>query len=105
MENLTYPRAKQVVVPSRGLVRELQAEFPYITDKLTVLPNTINLTRLQKPPEFDRQAFRHNLGIDISQGRHFCIQIRDKLPAVLCPQFKGSFALSVQIKAEVSWYQ
>lgn len=64
MENFAYPRAKQVVVPSRGLARELQAEFPYIKDKLTVLPNPINLTRLQKPAEFDRQAFRHNLGID-----------------------------------------
>ena len=64
MEHLTYPKANQVVVPSRGLARELQAEFPYIADKLTVLPNPINLTRLQKPAEFDRQAFRHNLGID-----------------------------------------
>ena len=25
-----------------------------------------------------------------SQGRHFCIQIRDQLRAVLCPQFKYS---------------
>ncbi len=64
MENFAYPRAKQVVVPSRGLARELQAEFPYIKDKLTVLPNPINLARLQKPAGFDRQAFRHNLGID-----------------------------------------
>ena len=64
MENFTYPRARQVVVPSSGLARELQAEFPYIADKLTVLPNPINLGRLQKPAEFDRQAFRHSLGID-----------------------------------------
>jgi glycosyltransferase involved in cell wall biosynthesis len=64
MENYTYPRAKQVVVPSRGLARELRAEFPYIEDKLTVLPNPISLKRLQKPAEFDRQRFRHSLGID-----------------------------------------
>jgi glycosyltransferase involved in cell wall biosynthesis len=64
MENFTYPRAKQVVVPSQGLARELQTEFPYIQDKLTVLPNPINLARLQKPPEFDRQAVRHSLGMD-----------------------------------------
>ena len=66
MENFTYPRARQVVVPSQGLARELQAEFPYIEDKLTVLPNPINLARLQMPAEFDRQAFRHSLGIDRS---------------------------------------
>jgi glycosyltransferase involved in cell wall biosynthesis len=64
MEKFTYPRARQVVVPSEGLARELRAEFPYIQDKLTVLPNPINLTRLQKPAEFDRHAFRHNLGLD-----------------------------------------
>ena len=64
MENFTYPRAKQVVVPSRGLARELIAEFPYIENKLTVLPNPINLQRLQMPADFDRRAFRHSLGFD-----------------------------------------
>jgi glycosyltransferase involved in cell wall biosynthesis len=63
MENYIYPRAKQVVVPSRGLARELRAEFPYIENKLTVLPNPISLKRLQKPAEFDRQRFRHSLCI------------------------------------------
>ena len=64
MESFTYPRASQVVVPSQGLARELRTEFPFIQDKLTVLPNPINLARLQKPAEFDRQAFRHSLGMD-----------------------------------------
>jgi glycosyltransferase involved in cell wall biosynthesis len=64
MESFTYPRAKQVVVPSRGLARELRAEFPYIENKLTVLPNPISLQRLQMPDEFDRSAFRHSLGIE-----------------------------------------
>ncbi len=64
MESFTYPRAKQVVVPSRGLARELRAEFPYIENKLTVLPNPISLPRLQMPGEFDRPAFRHGLGIE-----------------------------------------
>jgi glycosyltransferase involved in cell wall biosynthesis len=64
MESFTYPRAKQVVVPSRGLARELRAEFPYIENKLTVLPNPISLQRLQMPDEFDRSAFRRNLGIE-----------------------------------------
>jgi glycosyltransferase involved in cell wall biosynthesis len=64
MESFTYPRAKQVVVPSRGLARELQAEFPYIENKLTVLPNPISLERLQMPAQFDRSSFRHRLGIE-----------------------------------------
>jgi glycosyltransferase involved in cell wall biosynthesis len=64
MENFTYPRARQIVVPSRGLARELKTEFPYIEDRLTVLPNPISLQRLQMPGDFDRQAFRQNLGIE-----------------------------------------
>jgi glycosyltransferase involved in cell wall biosynthesis len=64
MESFTYPRARQVVVPSQGLARELKAEFPYIKNKLTVLPNPISLERLQMPAEFNRQAFRHSLGIE-----------------------------------------
>ncbi len=64
MENFTYPRARQVVVPSRGLARELKAEFPFIEDRLTVMPNPISLQRLQMPANFDRGAFRQNLGIE-----------------------------------------
>lgn len=64
MENFTYPRARYVVVPSRGLARELSAEFPYIADKITVLPNPISLPRLERPAEFDRAAFRAGLGLE-----------------------------------------
>jgi glycosyltransferase involved in cell wall biosynthesis len=64
MEKFTYPRARQIVVPSQGLARELKTEFPYIEDRLTVLPNPISLQRLQMPGDFDRQAFRQNLGIE-----------------------------------------
>jgi glycosyltransferase involved in cell wall biosynthesis len=64
MEGFTYPRASQVVVPSRGLARELKTEFPFIESRLTVLPNPINLKRLQMPEEFDRQAFRRGLGME-----------------------------------------
>jgi glycosyltransferase involved in cell wall biosynthesis len=62
-ELFTYPRAKQVVVPSQGLARELKAAFPYIEDRLTVLPNPINLQRLQVPADFDRDGFRNRLGM------------------------------------------
>jgi glycosyltransferase involved in cell wall biosynthesis len=65
MELITYPRAKQVVVPSQGLARELKAAFPYIENKVTVLPNPINLQRLQVPAEFDREGFRNRLGMEV----------------------------------------
>ena len=80
MEKFTYPRATQVVVPSQGLARELRDEFPYIQDRLTVLPNPINLARLQKPADFDRQAFRESLvwTIRISWA---CLLLWDSLSA------------------------
>jgi glycosyltransferase involved in cell wall biosynthesis len=64
METFAYPRARQVIVPSQGLARELRAEFPYIDSKLTVLPNPINMERLQPPPAFDRAGFRQGLGLE-----------------------------------------
>lgn len=64
MESFTYPRARHVVVPSRGLARELEGEFPYIENKLTVLPNPIHVDRLQMPPDFDRVAFRNSMDIE-----------------------------------------
>jgi glycosyltransferase involved in cell wall biosynthesis len=64
MESFTYPRAKQVVVPSLGLAGELRAEFPFIENKLTVLPNPVRLESLQMPCDFDRVAFRQGLEID-----------------------------------------
>jgi glycosyltransferase involved in cell wall biosynthesis len=64
MEAFTYPRSKYVVVPSRGLAYELTAEFPYIENRLTVIPNPIRVDRLQLPLDFDRNAFRNSLGIE-----------------------------------------
>jgi glycosyltransferase involved in cell wall biosynthesis len=64
MEGFTYPRASHVAVPSRGLARELKTEFPFIENRLTVLPNPINLKRLERPEGFDRQAFRRGLGME-----------------------------------------
>jgi glycosyltransferase involved in cell wall biosynthesis len=62
MEGFTYPRARQVVVPSRGLASELRREFPFIQNRLTVLPNPVRLNRLRVPAEFDRHAFRNSIG-------------------------------------------
>ena len=62
MENVVYPRAQQVVVPSRGLANELLAAFPYLAGKVTVLPNPIRVERLQMPADADRQGSRNRLG-------------------------------------------
>ena len=64
MELLVYPRARQVIVPSRGLARDLHEAFPAIASRVTVLPNPINLQRLALPAEFDRAAFRRGLNLE-----------------------------------------
>lgn len=63
MERLVYPRAGRIICPSRGLAGELLEEYPALRGKLTVVPNPIDLQRLARPADFDRQAFRRGLGL------------------------------------------
>jgi len=63
LEPLLYRRARRVVVPSRGLSRELVAEFPAVAGGIAVVPNPVDGERMHMPPDFDRTAFRATLGI------------------------------------------
>jgi glycosyltransferase involved in cell wall biosynthesis len=62
LEPAAYRRARDIIVPSCGLARELGDEFPYARQKITVLPNPVDLQRLVCPAAFDRQGFRSMLG-------------------------------------------
>ncbi len=61
-ESRTYARVDHILVPSRGLARELVQEFPGAQSKIRVLPNAIDVERLRRPKLFDRTAFRNSLG-------------------------------------------
>jgi glycosyltransferase involved in cell wall biosynthesis len=63
-EALVYKRAKQILVPSRGLARELEREFPFAADKIRVLPNAVDIKPFQPPGSFDRRAFRSMLDLN-----------------------------------------
>jgi glycosyltransferase involved in cell wall biosynthesis len=63
LEALVYRRAKQILVPSNGLARELQQEFPFTATKIRVLPNAIDVELFQRPAAFDRQWFRSSLNL------------------------------------------
>ena len=63
MEGMAYARARRVVVPSRGLAKELTSAFPSLAGKLTVVPNPIRVEHLQMPADFDRAAIRNCLGL------------------------------------------
>ena len=57
-EPWVYRRVRRIVVPSRGLSRELANTYPWTEDKLHILPNPVNLQRMRLPEGFDRDAFR-----------------------------------------------
>lgn len=62
-EPRTYRHCRHVVVPSHGLRRELEAEFPRLRGRVTVIGNPIDVPALRRPAEFDRDACRQSLGI------------------------------------------
>lgn len=63
-EPWAYRRAKKIVVPSRGLARELAEEYPFAASKITVLPNPVDLERMARPQGFNATGFRRGLGFE-----------------------------------------
>ena len=64
-EPWAFRRVSQIVVPSRGLARELTDAYPYASSKLRIVANPIDLGRLQPPADFDREAFRKAAGLGL----------------------------------------
>jgi glycosyltransferase involved in cell wall biosynthesis len=63
LEPAFYRLARMLIVPSRGLARELVEAYPFTAKKIHLLPNPVDYARLSSPAEdFDREAFRKNLG-------------------------------------------
>jgi glycosyltransferase involved in cell wall biosynthesis len=67
VEPWVFRRVGQVVVPSQGLAEELRREYPVVGEKLLVVPNPVDLRRMEAPPEYDRAARRAALGIKPEQ--------------------------------------
>lgn len=61
VEPWVFRRVKRIVVPSQGIKRELERTYPVTRGKITVIPNPVNLERMARPPEFDREDFRRKL--------------------------------------------
>lgn len=64
MEPLVYRRVKRVIVPSRGLARELTALYTDILPKngVHIIANPVKIDRMQRPTAFDRDSQRAQLG-------------------------------------------
>ena len=65
VEPLIFRRVKWIVVPSFGLKRELEEEYPFIQGKITVIPNPLDIEWIQHRQNFDREKFRHSLGLTL----------------------------------------
>jgi len=63
LEPWVYRRVRTIVVASRGLARELAAEYPATGGKIRVIPNPVDLDRMRPPEDFEREAWRRRLGI------------------------------------------
>jgi len=63
LEERVLRSAGQIIVPSRGLARELLAEYPQCENKIRILPNAVDAGQMQPPEGFDRDLFRRELGI------------------------------------------
>jgi glycosyltransferase involved in cell wall biosynthesis len=63
LEPAVYRRAGRIVVPSRGFAAELVEEYPWLREKVVVVPNPIDVPRLRRPKGFDRVGFRARFGL------------------------------------------
>ncbi|MGB7393816.1 MAG: glycosyltransferase family 4 protein [Pricia sp.] len=65
-EKKAFQNSKVIVVPSKGLGKEISTAYPSEGNKVRVIPNPINLDHFARPINFDRKAERnkHEIGED-----------------------------------------
>jgi glycosyltransferase involved in cell wall biosynthesis len=57
-ESRAFHRARQIVVPSSGLARELRSQYPSVEARISVIANPVDADHFAHPMDFDRKAFR-----------------------------------------------
>jgi glycosyltransferase involved in cell wall biosynthesis len=62
MEPAIYRRVRHVIAPSQGLVGELGQTYPVTKAKTRVLPNSVDVDRLQPPGPTERDKLRRSHG-------------------------------------------
>jgi glycosyltransferase involved in cell wall biosynthesis len=64
LEPVIFRRIGRVVAPSRGLANELIRYYPELAGKVQVVPNPIDVDRLNPPAKLDREKLRASLGLE-----------------------------------------
>lgn len=62
VEPWIYRRVAKIVVPSQGLAAELVQEYPFALGKVVVVPNPVDIARMARPENFERERFRAGVG-------------------------------------------
>lgn len=63
VERRAFVRARKIVVPSRGLAKELAITYPEVAPKIEVVANPVDIQRFTRPTDFDGHGVRLSLGI------------------------------------------
>jgi glycosyltransferase involved in cell wall biosynthesis len=63
VEPWSFHHVQHIVVPSQGLARELEQEYPYSKDKIHVFPNPVDTQRMRPPEPHEREHFRQKFGM------------------------------------------
>lgn len=92
-EERAFRRARMVVAPSAGLVRELVETYPFLEGRAYANPNPVDVLAFAKPADFDRNSLLLSLGLNPDH-------------AVLCFAALGDFsrkglALVLEAMAEI----
>jgi glycosyltransferase involved in cell wall biosynthesis len=62
-EPYVFRRARRIVVPSRGLARELSSYYPETLPRIHVIPNPVDLERMRRPSGFTAPTIRRELAV------------------------------------------
>jgi glycosyltransferase involved in cell wall biosynthesis len=62
VEPIAFRSARAIVACSRGLARDIVREYPFCSDKIHVIPNSIDLDEMRCPADFARNAVRRQIG-------------------------------------------
>lgn len=65
-ERRAISQAKKIVVPSSGLLAEIETAYPDVKGRVSVIPNPVDITNFICPVGFDKLSIRRDIGIDES---------------------------------------
>jgi glycosyltransferase involved in cell wall biosynthesis len=63
LEPVVYRRTRQLVVPSLGLERELEEEYPFTARRIVRIPNPVDVDQFSPRADFDRESIRRRYGL------------------------------------------